>query len=83
VEEILDPQLVDAELRDVCEHTESMRPLEGHVVSVASAAKDGPQDLDAAEDFQTTYLQPLKMSETVAHESALPNQSIEVSCSLF
>ncbi|KAG2753681.1 hypothetical protein P692DRAFT_20870527 [Suillus brevipes Sb2] len=77
VEEILDPQLVYAGLRDAREHTESIRPLEGHVESVASAAKDGPQDLDASDSFQTTYLQPLKMSETVTHESALSNQSIE------
>jgi hypothetical protein len=85
VEEILDPQLVYAGLRDACEHTESMRPLGGHVESVASTAKDGPQNLVAADNFQTTlaYLQPLEMSETITHESALSNQSIEVGWSLF
>jgi hypothetical protein len=49
-----------------------MRPLEGHVESVASesAAKDGPQDLDASENFQSTYLQPLKISDTVIENPA-------------
>jgi hypothetical protein len=77
-EEILHPRLIDAGLRDVCEYTESERPLEGHVVSVASTAKEGPQDLHAADNFQTTYLQPFKVSETIARESSLSNQSIEV-----
>jgi hypothetical protein len=70
VEEILDPQLVYAEFRDAREHTESMRPLEGHIESVASTAKDGPQDLDASNNFQSTYLQPLKISDTVIENLA-------------
>jgi hypothetical protein len=80
VEEILDPQLVYAGFRDAREHTESMRSLEGHVESVAFTAKDGPQDSDAADNFQTTlvYLQPLTMCETIAHESTFSNQGIEV-----
>jgi hypothetical protein len=65
MEEILHPRLVDAVLRDVREHTESERPLEGHAVSVASTAEEGPQALNAADNSQATYLQPLKISETV------------------
>ncbi|KAG2113819.1 uncharacterized protein F5147DRAFT_759064 [Suillus discolor] len=61
VEEIPDSQLVDAELRGAREGTESMRLLGGHVTSVVSKAEDGPKDLAAADDFQTTYLQPLKI----------------------
>jgi hypothetical protein len=32
---------------------------------VASAAVDAPADLDAADDFETTYLQPLKIIDVV------------------
>jgi hypothetical protein len=60
-EEIPDPQLVDAELRGAHEGMESMRLLGGHFLSVASAAKDGPEDLKAVDNFQTTYLQPLRI----------------------
>jgi hypothetical protein len=70
VKEIPDPQSVDAGLRDAREHIESMRLLGGHVTSMAAAAKDGPKDLDTAYNFQTTYLQPLRVFNTVIENLA-------------
>ncbi|KAG2356813.1 hypothetical protein BDR07DRAFT_1491450 [Suillus spraguei] len=61
-EEIPDPQVVNAGLRDARERTDSVRLLGKRVTSVASAAKDGPNDLDAADNFQTTYLHHSKFS---------------------
>ncbi|KAG2040904.1 hypothetical protein BDR03DRAFT_71527 [Suillus americanus] len=60
------PEFVDAKPRSACEGTESME----HVTSVASTAKDGPQDLDAADNFQTTYLHPLKIFDIFTGELA-------------
>lgn len=65
VEETPDPQLVDAKLRGAREGTENMRLLGGHVTSVASTANNAPAGLAVADDFQTTYLQPLKIFDTV------------------
>ncbi|KAG2028913.1 hypothetical protein BDR03DRAFT_988096, partial [Suillus americanus] len=71
VEEIPDPQSqVDAGLRDAHQRVENMRLLGGHVESAASTAKDGPKDLDAADSFQTTYLQPLRVFDTVIGDLA-------------
>ncbi|KAG2356811.1 hypothetical protein BDR07DRAFT_418979 [Suillus spraguei] len=70
VEEIPDPQLVNAGLRDAHEGVENMRPLGKHATSVASAANDGPKDLNAADNFQSTYLQPLKIFDTVVENLA-------------
>ncbi|KAG1858945.1 hypothetical protein DFJ58DRAFT_913189, partial [Suillus subalutaceus] len=70
VEEIPDTQSVDAELRGARERMKNMRLLGGHATSVASAAKDGPKDLDAADNFQTTYLQPLRIFDTVIRDLA-------------
>ncbi|KAG2029149.1 hypothetical protein BDR03DRAFT_1096314 [Suillus americanus] len=68
--EIPDPQSVDAGLRDAREGMESMRLLGKHSTAVASTAKDGPKDLDAADNFQTTYLQPLRVFDTVIGDLA-------------
>ncbi|KAG2105031.1 uncharacterized protein F5147DRAFT_244140 [Suillus discolor] len=70
MEEIPDPQLVDTELRGAREGTESMRPLGGCVASVVSKTEDGSKDLAAADDFQSTYLQPLKVFDTVIENLA-------------
>jgi hypothetical protein len=59
------PQLVDAALQRARQGTESMRLLGGHATSVASAANNAPADLAAADDFEATYLQPLKIIDTV------------------
>jgi hypothetical protein len=68
VEEILDPQLVG--LRDARKREEGARQLGEHVNSLATAAKDGPQDLDAAYNIQTPYLPSLKMIDTVIENLA-------------
>jgi hypothetical protein len=68
--EIPDFQLVDAGLRDAREGMASMRQLGKHTTAVASAAKDGPEDLDAADNFETTCLQQLKIFDSVIGELA-------------
>ncbi|KAG1868217.1 hypothetical protein C8R48DRAFT_761155, partial [Suillus tomentosus] len=65
VEEIPDPQSVDTELQGAREATEGMTLLGGRVTSVVSKVKDGPKDLAAADDIPTTYLQQLKIFDTV------------------
>ncbi|KAG1744050.1 uncharacterized protein EDB91DRAFT_208886 [Suillus paluster] len=50
-----------AEIRDAHEAAERMRLLGGHTTSVVSAGQNAPADLTATYDFQTTYLQPLKI----------------------
>ncbi|KAG1901684.1 uncharacterized protein F5891DRAFT_1107771 [Suillus fuscotomentosus] len=47
-----------------------MRPLGGRVTSVVSKAEDGPKDLAAADDIPTTYLQQLKIFDTVIENLA-------------
>jgi len=66
--EIPDAQSVDAGLRDAREGVESMRQLGKHSTTAASAAKDGPEYLDAADNFQVPDLQPLKIFDTVVGE---------------
>jgi hypothetical protein len=57
--------LVDVELQGAYDGKENMRLLGGHATSMASAANNAPADLAAAGDFETTYLQPLKIINTV------------------
>ncbi|KAG1901401.1 uncharacterized protein F5891DRAFT_254157 [Suillus fuscotomentosus] len=47
-----------------------MRSLGKHVTSMASAVDNGPADLTAADDFETTYLQPLKIIDAVLEKIA-------------
>jgi hypothetical protein len=65
IEEIPDPQLVDAQLRGAREGAESMGLLRGPVTAGASAANNALGDLATADDFQTTYIQPLRIFGTV------------------
>ncbi|KAG1867063.1 hypothetical protein C8R48DRAFT_761343, partial [Suillus tomentosus] len=65
VEEGPDPKLVDAELQGAREGTESMRLLGGHVTSEAFAASNTSAGLTTMDDFETTYLQPLKIIDAV------------------
>ncbi|KAG1902624.1 uncharacterized protein F5891DRAFT_1215023 [Suillus fuscotomentosus] len=69
-EEGFDPQLVDAELQGACDNTQRMRLLGKHATSMASTASNVPVDLAAAEDFETTYLQPLKIINGVLEKIA-------------
>lgn len=65
MEEGPDPQLIEAELQGAHEGTESMRLLGGHATSVASATSNAQAGLAAMDDFETTYLQPLKIVDVV------------------
>jgi hypothetical protein len=42
-----------------------MRPLGEHATSAASVADNASADLAAADNFETTYLQPLKIINDV------------------
>ncbi|KAG2120514.1 uncharacterized protein F5147DRAFT_2263 [Suillus discolor] len=65
-EEGPDPQLVDAELQGACGSTQSMGLLGKHATSMASAANNVPGGLAAAtNNFETKYLQPLKIIDGV------------------
>ncbi|KAG2060604.1 hypothetical protein BDR06DRAFT_473046 [Suillus hirtellus] len=70
VEEIPDPHAVNTELQGAREGMRSIRILGGHVTPVVSAANNAPAGLTAADDFQTTYLQPLKIFDTVIENLA-------------
>ncbi|KAG1791037.1 uncharacterized protein HD556DRAFT_1387221 [Suillus plorans] len=65
-----DPQLVDAELQGAYDGTQNMKLLGKHATSMASAADNAPADLAAADDFETTYLQPLKIIDGVLEKIA-------------
>ncbi|KAG1848324.1 hypothetical protein DFJ58DRAFT_746859 [Suillus subalutaceus] len=58
-------QLVDAILQGACDGMESTRLLGEHATSMASAANNAPAGLAAVDNFETTYLQPLKISNAV------------------
>jgi hypothetical protein len=60
-----DPQSVNAELQGACDGTQSMGLLGRHATSMASTVNNGPADLAAADDFEATYLQPLKIIDAV------------------
>jgi hypothetical protein len=64
----LGPQVVA--LQDARKRQEGAKQLGGHGNTVASAVVDGPQNLDAADNFQATYLQPLKIFDTVIENLA-------------
>jgi hypothetical protein len=56
---------LESTLQNAKEGVKLMKPLSGHVRSGASTAKNAPADLDAAYNFQDTYLQPLKIFDSV------------------
>ncbi|KAG2089316.1 uncharacterized protein F5147DRAFT_658425 [Suillus discolor] len=60
-----DPHLVDVELQGACDGTQNMRSLGKHATSTASAVDNAPADLTAADGFEKTYLQPLKIIDAV------------------
>ncbi|KAG1861046.1 hypothetical protein C8R48DRAFT_673616 [Suillus tomentosus] len=51
-------------------HAQSMVLLGKHVTFVASVADNAPAGLDATGDFETTYLQPLKIIDGVPEKIA-------------
>ncbi|KAG2158570.1 uncharacterized protein EDB93DRAFT_1334518 [Suillus bovinus] len=70
VEEGPHHQLINAELQGAREGTESMKLLGEHATSVASAASNAQAGLTAMDDFETTYLQPLKILDVVLEKIA-------------
>ncbi|KAG2362669.1 hypothetical protein BDR07DRAFT_1376320 [Suillus spraguei] len=57
-------------LRNAQEATKHMHSLSGPVITVASAGQHAQEDLDTADNFQDTYLQPLRIFNTVIGEIA-------------
>jgi hypothetical protein len=60
-----DPQSVDAVLRGADEDMENIRLFGDRNTSVVSKVKNGPADLNDADSFQTTYLEPFRVFNTV------------------
>jgi hypothetical protein len=69
-EEDPDPQSINAELRSASDGIHSMGLLGRPAVSVTFTANNAPASLAAADDFQTTYLQPLKIFDTAIEKIA-------------
>ncbi|KAG2738420.1 hypothetical protein P692DRAFT_201935931 [Suillus brevipes Sb2] len=65
-----DLKLVDAELQGARDGTQNMGLLGRHATSMASAAVNAPAGLAAENDFETTYLQPLKVIDVVLEKIA-------------
>jgi hypothetical protein len=65
-----DPKLVDAELQGARDGMQNMGLLGRHATSMASAAVSAPAGLAAEDDFETTYLQPLKVIDVVLEKVA-------------
>jgi hypothetical protein len=57
-----DPQ---SALQTAKEAVKLMKPLSGHVTSGASTVENTSADLEAAYNFQDTYLQPLRIFDSV------------------
>jgi hypothetical protein len=69
-EEGRDARLIDAELQDAYDGTQSMGLLGRHATSITSVANNAPAALAAADDFQTSYLQPLKIFDAAIEKIA-------------
>jgi hypothetical protein len=69
-EEGHNPQSINAELRSASDGIYSMGLLGRPAASVTSTANNAPAGLTAADDFQTTYLQPLKIFDTAIEKIA-------------
>ncbi|KAG1874759.1 hypothetical protein DFJ58DRAFT_323125 [Suillus subalutaceus] len=52
-------------LRDAQEAVKCMHPLLGPAITVVSVGQDAQVDLDAADNFQDTYLEPLRIFDDV------------------
>jgi hypothetical protein len=52
-------------LRDAQEATKHMYSLSRPVIAVTSTGQGAQKDLDTADTFQDTYLQPLRIFDTV------------------
>jgi hypothetical protein len=57
-------------LRGAQQAAKRMHPLSEPAITVASAGQDAQADLNAADDFQDTYLKPLRIFDDVIGEIA-------------
>ncbi|KAG2113852.1 uncharacterized protein F5147DRAFT_787911 [Suillus discolor] len=64
VEEAPGPKLTAAELQRAHEASEHMKTFGGRAQPATSAAANAPAGLAAADEFQTNYLQPLKIFDS-------------------
>lgn len=62
VEQDVDPQ---SALQNAKEAVQLMKPPSGHMTSGASTAQNASADLETAFNFQDTYLQPLRIFDSV------------------
>ncbi|KAG2054385.1 hypothetical protein BDR06DRAFT_1050198 [Suillus hirtellus] len=65
VQQVPDPQSVNKALQDAGHGADQMNQIWGHARPVLSAGKKGPAALDDADSIETTYLQPLRIFDTV------------------
>lgn len=63
-----EPQSADAALQAARKATRDMKILGGRVENMISAVRDGPADLDTADNFQNTYLKPLRIFDSIIEE---------------
>jgi hypothetical protein len=56
---------IPSELRDAQQAARRMHPLSGPAITVASVGQDAQVDLDTADNFQNTYLEPLRIFDAV------------------
>jgi hypothetical protein len=65
---------VEADLQSVIRDTQQaakrIHPLSGPAITVASAGQDAQAEFNAVDDFQDTYLKPLRIFDTVIGEIA-------------
>ncbi|KAG2113855.1 uncharacterized protein F5147DRAFT_834817 [Suillus discolor] len=64
------PKSAGAELQGAHKASEHMKTFGGHAKSVTSAAANAQAGLAAADDFQTNYLQPLKIFDSAIEKIA-------------
>ncbi|KAG1901391.1 uncharacterized protein F5891DRAFT_1029204 [Suillus fuscotomentosus] len=65
VQQGADPQSVNKALQDAGHGADQMKQIGGYARPVLSAGKKGPAALDSIDSFGTTYLQPLRIFDTV------------------
>ncbi|KAG1836207.1 hypothetical protein DFJ58DRAFT_917728, partial [Suillus subalutaceus] len=56
---------VEADTQSAFQDAQCMQPLSGPAITVTSVGQDAQADLDAAEGFQDTYLEPLRIFDDV------------------
>ncbi|KAG1740766.1 uncharacterized protein EDB91DRAFT_1131312 [Suillus paluster] len=80
-------QTAVSKFQDVCEDLQRMNLLENHATSMASSGQNAQADVDIADNFQATYLEPLRIFDTAIEKIAKvvspPGQQSLMMCRLF